>query len=512
RRRLWLALTLFGVVFTLTVSLIVFLPNIYTASALILVEGQQIPEEFVRSTVRIPVQNRLYTISQEVLSRSRLERLITDFNLYEDLRQRRRLDEVLAVVRRAISIDIKEGARDGAVAFAISFSGTDPQKVTRIANTLASFYIEENLKIRERQAIGTADFLQVELQQTKKKLEEQEQQVKQYKERCLGELPEQLDANLKTLERLQAQSQLLAENLARTQERRNTLAQQVAQADASVIGSVTGPAAVATQLQTLRRQLAELQTRFSDKYPDVAQTRREIAALEEQSKNRPEGTFPEDRNPTRPARAPAYLTPLQIQLNGLDTDLRLLTAERAKVQRDIAAYQQRVENTPKREQELLLLTRDYNSTRELYASLLKRQEEANLAGSMERHQKGEQFRILDPASPPEQPVGPQRFRLFVVGLLLSLGAAAGAVVLWEKVLDTSFHRVEDLEAYTKAAVLVTIPRIVTGDDRARRRRRQYLGAAAVAVTLLVLAGAVQRIAWNNEQLVMQFAKLASGLH
>jgi hypothetical protein len=188
-----------------------------------------------------------------------------------------------------------------------------------------------------------------------------------------------------------------------------------------------------------------------------------------------------------------------------------MNTERVKTQREIAMYQQRVENTPKREQELLLLTRDYNSTRELYASLLKRQEEANLAGSMERGQKGEQFRILDPATYPAQPFGPQRFRLLVVGLLLSIGAAAGGVILWEKFIDTSFHSAEDLAAASKTAVLVTIPRIITADDQARWRRQQYLCAVALVVFLLMVAGAVQRLAAKNEHLVMKFAKPAVGL-
>ncbi len=512
RRRRWVAVMFFVGAFAFTASFITFLPNIYTASALILVEGQQIPEDYVRSTVRMPVYQRLYAISQQALSRSRLERLSEDFHLYEDLRRRAPLDEVLAAIRKAISIDIKAstptaGANSSAVAFSIGYSGTDPQTVMDVANTLASFYTEENVRIRKEQADGTSDFLQVELQKVKKTLEEQEHKVTEYKKQFLGELPEQLDANLKTLERMQVQLQLLSENLARTQERRNALVYQINSVEASG-AMVTGPDAIGVRIQDLRRQLAELRTRFHENYPDVQQAKQELAALEGQLKNPPTGSSGTELSGT-PAPQSPFVVPLQAQLKEVDGEARLLSTERTKLLRDIAEYQARIENTPKREQELLLLTRDYNSTQELYASLLKRQEEANLAGNMEQRQKGEQLRILDPATYPEKPSGPARLLLLVVALLGSLGAAAAGVVLWEKVIDQSFHYPEDLEAFTKAPVLATIPDIVTEDDRAQRRRLYYVGAMAFAASLLVLVGASYKLAANNEHVVIKLGARAN---
>jgi hypothetical protein len=130
---------------------------------------------------------------------------------------------------------------------------------------------------------------------------------------------------------------------------------------------------------------------------------------------------------------------------------------------------------------------------------------------MERHQKGEQFRILDPATYPEEPMGPQRLKLLVVGLLLSLGVAAGGVILWEKFLDTSFHSVEELEMVTSTAVLASIPKIVTAQGRRDRRRQQWLRVAAFAVSLLLVAAVVRQVAVKNEQLVMKLTKPAGTL-
>jgi succinoglycan biosynthesis transport protein ExoP len=338
RRRRWLALMLFVGVLTFSVSFIAFLPNIYTASALVLVEGQQIPEDYVRPTVRMPVQQRLYNISQQALSRSRLERLGNEFHLYEEQKQRQSVEDWIETIRKAISIDVKGSTQTGAVAFSVGFSGTNPQTVMDVANTLASFYIEENLRMRETQAVGTSNFLQVQLAQVKQTLEEQEQKITDYKKRFLGELPEQLDANLKTLERLQVQLQLLSENLSRAQERRNALTYQLNAMDAAGGPVVAGPAdAIGLRIQELRRQLAELQTRFRDNYPDVQMAKQELAHLERQLKTQP-------RAAAGASPASALVTPLHAQLKEVDGELRLLSAERASLLRDIAQYQARIEH------------------------------------------------------------------------------------------------------------------------------------------------------------------------
>jgi len=506
RRRRWVALMFFLGTLAFTVSFIAFLPNVYTSSALILVEGQQIPEDYVKSTVRLPVQQRLYSISQQALSRSRLEKLSTDFHLYEDLKKTVPIDDVIVAIRKAITIDIKgatQGQPNGALAFSIGFSGTDPQKVMDIANTLSSFYLEENTRMREDLALETSDFLDTELQKVKGTLEEQEKKVSDYHKQFIGELPEQRDANLRTLERLQIQLQLLSENLARSQERRNSLAFQVnnigAAGPAAVVGVPVNP--TVARIQELHRHLAELRTRYNENYPDVQMAKDELAALEQQMKTAPRASGTEAGAGTMPTSP--LLVPLQAQLKEVDGEVRLLGIERTKLLQDITEYQQRIENTPKREQELLVLTRDYNSTKELYASLLKRREEANLAGNMEQKQKGEQLRVLDPATYPERPSGPARLLLGLVALILSLGAAGAGVLLWEKLVDQSFHYPQELEAFTKIPVLATISDIVTEEDRQERRGRSLVRALAFAASLVVLLGASYKLAANNEQVVLK---------
>jgi polysaccharide biosynthesis transport protein len=500
RRRRWLAIAILSLGLTATVSVVLFLPSVYTGRAFVLVEGQQIPENFVRSTVTTAVETRIYTLSREILSRQRLESLINTFNLYEDLRKRASMQQVLGQMRSDIgieirNIDLRPRNESAAVAFNLTYSGPDAEKVALVTNALAAFYIEENLKARERQVAGTTEFVQAQLKEVKKKLEAQEKEISTYKERHLGELPEQTDANMRALERLSMQMNVASDSLSRAQERRAILVSQINEDDPESPGGGT----LSERLEALERELATLRTQFSDKYPDVIRVKQEITALEKKIRERGDGPDPRTAGRTVAART-AYTRRLQLELRGLDTEMKIIQADLARARREAELYQRRIDNAPRREQEVAILTRDYNSTRELYASLLKRQEEASLAGTMELRQKGEQFRILDPASTPGAPSAPNRLRLLVMGFVASLGLTAVGILTREK-LDTSFHRVEDLKAFTSAPVLVTIPRIVTDTDRARERSRRRIGAAALAASLLALVTTSYFLLSGNELLV-----------
>src|SRR3989454_1503743 len=223
-RRKWLAILTFAAPFSVAASLVIALPDTYQSTATVLVDRQQVPETFVQPTVTSALETRLHTISQEILSRSRLEALITRFGLYSDLRSRVSAEEVIERMRGDIKLELKgveaRGQREATVAFAIKYLGGDPQTVAQVTNTLASFYIEENLKVRERQATGTAEFLKVQLEETKKRLDEQERQVSEFKRRYLGELPQQMETNVASLERLHIQLRLNSDNQTRAMERR----------------------------------------------------------------------------------------------------------------------------------------------------------------------------------------------------------------------------------------------------------------------------------------------------
>src|SRR2546425_2269758 len=493
-RRKWLAILTFAAPFSVAASLVIALPDTYQSTATVLVDRQQVPETFVQPTVTSALETRLHTISQEILSRSRLEALITRFGLYPDLSKRVSAEEVIERMRDDIKLELKRvearGQREATVAFAIKYLGSDPQTVAQVTNTLASFYIEENLKVRERQATGTAEFLKVQLEETKKRLDEQERQVSEFKRRYLGELPQQMETNVATLERFHIQLRLNSDNQPRAMERRAALASQ--QAESGALGG--GPEEPQTRLVRLKQQMGELRAQFSEKYPDVVVLRAEIAALEQQlDEAKAEG------KPAQPEPATPSARRLKEALSEIDAETRILKGEEKHLRAAIAAYQARVDNVPRREQEFKEFSRDYESTRELYQSLLKRYEEAQLAESMEQRQKGEQFRILDPAVPPKEPVA-RRARFMSFALVLSLGLAAGAVMLAEQ-FDTSFHSVDDLRHFSAVPVLTSIPRIATAADTRRRRWRFRLAAGAAMLALAILMSAAYFVARGNEELV-----------
>ena len=506
-RRKWLALGVFALPFVAALSLIVSMPALYRSTALVLVERQQVPEAFVRPTVTSDVETRLRSISQQILSRSRLDALITRFGLYADLRKTRPNEEVIERMRTDIRLDFRGAdlrARSATIAFAISYRGPDPETVAQITNTLASFYIEENLKDRERQATGTADFLKGQVAGTRTKLDELEARVGEFRKRYLGELPQQMQANLVSLENLNSQLRLNSDGQSRAAERREALTALLAEAASSPPASAA-PAGVpslnesqAARLVSLRQALASARARFTEEHPTVVRLKALLAATEGEPADS-SGDATATAAPTSP-----YVLRLRESLRATESELKVLKVEEQRLRGAIAAYQARLENTPKREQEFQELSRDYESTKQLYDTLGKRYEEAQLAESMEQRQKGERFRMLDPAVASQIPAAPNRVRLFIVSLVLSLGLGVGALALAE-ILDTSFHSVKELREFSIVPVLVSIPRILTETDRKRRQRRFRLAAAGAMLGLVVLAGASYFIGHGNELLVQMLA-------
>jgi polysaccharide chain length determinant protein (PEP-CTERM system associated) len=496
-RRRWLAILVFVIPLTGAVSLVLSLPDVYRSTASVLVERQQLPEDLVRATVNSEVEIRLRTLSAEILSRARLEELVGRLGLYPEARAAGSTEEAVGRMRRDISLQLVSADRDGrgrgaTISFTLSYQGRNPETVALVTNALASFYIEENLKVRERLAAGTTEFLRAQLEQTKKRLDEQERRLSELSRRHTGELPPQMQGNLVRLESLAEQLRANRVEQVRAQERRDILAGQLTQAEASS-GFETDP----MRLARLRRELTALRTKYTDRWPDIIRIKDEISTLE-QKLAKPE---PQPKAPEAEALA---LTPEVLRLRDAvrtaNTEIQLLKDEEQRLQRTRELYQKRVDNAPQHEPEYLELTRDYETNRNQYRTLMQRYEAAQIGEDMEQRQQGERFRILDSASPSGSPFAPNRGRLLLVAVVACLGLAGAAVVLAE-VLDTSFHSAADLRASSAVPVLVRIPSIVTeGDTRRARWRARFAVAGAVAALILVGAGCYS-IGHDNDQLV-----------
>lgn len=455
RRRVWFMVVPFIVVLLGITVYVIFAPREYKASTLVLVTPQRVPEAFIPTTVTARIEERLQTIAQEVMSRTRLEQIIQEMRLYEKERKSMSAEEVYALMQRNIKLELPS-KKEEKVYFNISYIGKDPQVVTSVANRLASLFIEENLRVREQQAMGTTEFLSSELATAKARLDEQETQIAQYKRRYMGELPEQRDTNIKIYEQLQTQAQRNSDSLRAALDRKLFLQKQLSEIESST-GSETllpgkgegkGPEGAGTyeaKKEFLTRQLQDLRTKYTETHPDVISTKKKLADLE---KNRETYSI---------SRDPRYRE-VKGQLAATELEIRRLRGEGEHIAGQIGTYRARIEKVPMREQDMAALLREYQNTKDTYERLLKKSQEALQAENLERRQKGEQFKVIDPARVPEVPFSPNIPKLYLIGLVLGVAAGFATAFLVEQ-SDSTFHEAGDLEKTFGLRVLASIPRI-----------------------------------------------------
>ncbi|MCF8075838.1 MAG: protein GumC [Desulfotignum sp.] len=480
-RRKWLIILPVCCFLTLGVVLTLTAPKTYQASTLILVQQQSVPSEYVRSVVTSSINQRISTISQQILSRSNLEKIIGQFNLYAD-KPDMYLEDKIEDMRQRVQVKIEQ-ARGGTEAFSIRFSGRDPHRVMQIANTLASYFMDENLKVREAQAVGTSEFLEQELEKTRQRLEEMETRLSTYRAAHIGGLPDELDSNLRTLDRLQQQMAdkhvILREtktSLALVESRISEIETRSRQpfqngADTPATGSGVMGTENQEKLSQARQEYDRLLTVYTPRHPDVKRLLKTIENLEQQVAEENERSS-EIKDPGQSAPVPDSYDPqlarLRSEQDQLEKEIQALTMELDGIEKKMKAYQKRVEQTPRREMELQSLNRDYANIKEVYNSLLNRKLEAELSVNMEKRQKGEQFRILDSAKLPEKPVSPDVKKYFFLSVVAGFGLAAGIIFLLE-FFDSSIRQDEQIEEDLGLAILADIPELQSPGTTTRNR-------------------------------------------
>jgi polysaccharide chain length determinant protein (PEP-CTERM system associated) len=454
-------------------------PKIYGAHTVILVQPQKVPENFVRTIISTSVQDRLRTITQQVTSRTNLEKIAKEYQLFAGRDIQLSLDPLIAELKKEIRIDVSESVQGGASTFVIAFRGKSPKKVMQVTNALASNFISENLRIRESQALGTSNFLADELNSVERRLLEKEDELKLYRERYMGGLPEQLQTNLAILGRLQVQVDQYNDSLRDAENRKIIIQNQIAEmskASSSLNASISQQNPNPQDLVSLRNLLASLETRYTQNHPDVIRLRNQIAKLEAEQSEAPTP----DSVPDQASGMSRAVWDLKQQLQDIEYAMRTLKSDIKKTESQINAYQKKIEDTPKREQELLTLKRDYENLKGLYSSLLNRKLEAEIAVSMEKKQQGEQFMVIDPARVPWKPVEPDVTRIILMSLVIGLGLGLGLVYLIE-VMDNSFKNPEDVEKDIQLPVLVSLPFHYTDRERRIQKVNEFLKAASVAL-------------------------------
>lgn len=493
--RRWPAIVIpFAVIGTLTAAIVAFLPNKYRSETLILVVPQRVPEEYVRSTVTTRIEDRLRSINQQITSRTRLEPVIKEFNLYPEQVRTGLMEDVVDRMRLDIKTDIIRSD-----AFRISYISDDPRTAMRVTERLASMYIDESLRDREVLADSTNQFLDSQLIAAKQRLVDHEKKLEAYKMRFSGQLPTQVPANLQVMQNAQMQIQSLLDSLNRDRDRRLVLQDQLASLGGSndpAAGELPAPeralTPAAAELAKATKDLADMRLRLRDSHPDVVRQQRVVADLEVKAASEaaaastPAGQRRIVRvDPVEAARL-TRVEDIRTELDSLGRQIEQKEQEELRLRTVIGDYQGRVESAPARESELTELMRDYETLQRSYTSLLTKKEEAQVSANLERHQIGEQFKVLDPARLPEKPYSPNRPLFIALGSALGLGIGVLLAGFLE-FRDTSLKSDADVVATLMLPVLATIPELTTSDaeNATQRHRRGLLGLVAAALAVLV---------------------------
>jgi len=443
-------IAVFAVLFPLFIYLAMTLPDVYESSTLILITSQKLPTSYVDSTVTMTIQERVYSISEEILSRTRMEEIIKRFGLYPSAGRGNSVEDRVKKLRKNIQIEtLSMGSGEVKNSFRLSFQSEIAEKAQQVAAALTSVFIAENLKMREERAAGTTAFIKAEADRLKKEVEEQEARVNIYKAKNQYELPEQLQANLSTLEQLRSELQSNLLRLSTLEDRKANLEKELV--DEEKLGKqISNAQGVGKEdllpreerVERMKTELDSLLSRYSDKHPDVIDLQREIQALEAEGLTAEAESGESDSQTIVRKRSPVFLM-LSKQVADLNTEIRSVRSNNHVLKKRITSYQARIDNTPLRSIELSKITRTYDITLSKYQDLLGKLLDSQLSENMEKKQIAEQFQVIDAANLPGEPVRPNRLRILLMGLVVGLGGGLGLAFLLEN-LNNSFKSGDDL--------------------------------------------------------------------
>jgi polysaccharide biosynthesis transport protein len=481
------------------------LPSRYKSGTLILVEQPSMPKDYVTPNVTDDLQSRLQSITQQILSRTRLLHIIEELNLYADKRGHLNPDELVERMRKDIEIELVRGANNQITSFNIYYSAHDPHVAQQVTSELTNLFISENLELRQQKSEDTTKFLEQQLETARENLAEQEEKVRVYKDQHLGELPTQLQSNLQILTGLQSQLQSEQDGLNADRQQSAYLQSMVEQSRAlqrtSKSGGDTpgGIPALDQQLDKLKAQLADLLSHYTDRHPDVRKVKDEIARVEKMRdqaladlKTSAASTSANDTPPnstdTLGNRDGAGTIQLEGQLKANQIDIASKEHTIADLKAKMNEYQGRLNQEPVREQQFADLTRGYEQSKANYDELLKKKNSSQMATSMELLQQGEHFQMIDPPSLPLKPDFPNRLKFCGIGL--GIGIALGGVIAGgTEYLDDRLYNEKALKDLLPVSVISEIPPITSPQEERSLERKLWVGwVTAGVVFATILAG------------------------
>lgn len=504
RRRWWFLLPIaVGWAVVWTTSWLI--PPVYRSEALILVEEQKVPKDYVVPNVTAGIQERLQSLTQQIMSRTRLQHIIEQYRLYPKQRQGLNVDEQVDRMRKDIEIELVQSKdRKELTAFKIYYSAPDPTVAQSVTAELTSLFVDENLRNREQLTESTTTFLRQQLDEAGTHLGEQDQKIREFKAQYIGELPSQLESNVQILTGLQGQSHLEEDELNRAKQHNlylESLLEQYRDKRNEVQEGKTSvqlPEALDLELTRLKTELANASARDTDSHPDIIKLKSQIAATSQMRKQINDDLLTAaPRDSTRKTTAndqdslmtgPAMELESQLKANRLEIENR--ESELKQLQARIEEYRGRLNKTPMREQQLADLMRDYEQSHTNYESLLGKKNQSELATNLEKRQQGEQFSVVDPPSLPQKLFWPNRFAWNWIGLAMGivLGFAAGAGT---EMGDDRLYNEKDLKTLFKVPILTEIPPMPTAEEtKAEKWHHAVEWSFAGLILLLITTGSV----------------------
>jgi len=482
------------------------LPSRYKSGTLILVEQPSMPKDYVTPNISDDLQTRLASITQQILSRTRLLHIIDELNLYADRRGHVNDDELVGAMRKDIEIELVRDDGGRITSFNIFYSAHDPHVAQQVTGELTNLFISENLELRQQKSEDTTKFLEQQLEAARQNLSEQEEKVRVYKDQHLGELPSQLSSNVQILSGLQAQLQSEEDGLNADRQQNAYLQSMLEQSRAlqrapkTENGTPVGIPALDQELDKLRAQLADLSSHYTDRHPDVRKMKDQIAKTEKMRDQAlaalKAGANTASANGSSPASSPddgdatdgAATIQLQGQLKANQIDMANKEHEISALKAKIDDYQRRLNEEPAREQQYADLTRNYEQSKADYAELLKKKNSSQMATSMELLQQGEHFQMIDPPSLPSKPDFPNRLKFCGIGLGVGI-ALGGALAGGTEFLDDRLYNEKALKGLLPVAVIAEIPAITGPEEDRKQKRNLWLSwVTAGFVFATVLAG------------------------
>ncbi len=453
------------------------LPKQYTSRTLVLVARPTVPEEYVKPVVTEDLSQRLASMKEQILSRTRLEPIIEKFNLYPNDRAKLHMEDLIDRLRKAIVISPLEampGTQGQSLpGFSVNVSFNNPQLAQQICTEITSMFMEQNARSLEQQASRTTSFIGQKLDQAKAKLDEQDAKLAQFKRQHMGVLPEETQSNLSLLASLNSGLDATTQALTRAQQDKALNETLLSQQEANWKASQTGqnPETLEEQLRSRQEQLTILESRYTPEHPDVVKLKNEIAELKKKIEETPSAS--DSPSKSRKATEPPQIQQLRARIHQEELNYADLLKRQAKIQDQIRILESHIEASPMVELQLKELTRNYQSALDFYNELLKKQDNSAMARDLVHQQEGEQFRVLDPPSLPTSPSFPKMLNFAGGGL--GGGAVLGLAILYLLMaMDRTLHTEREVEIYLKLPVLASLPILEVSSESAGFLKRSVV--------------------------------------